>query len=86
MSQDALGQLKHLKTARARWPFPDVLTSITTGGMGAVAVNSSDISMLSSSGLREIRAFRFPLVIWSSSLTCWELRGIYNKHGNVYPE
>ena len=23
MSQDALGQLKHLKTARARWPFPD---------------------------------------------------------------
>ena len=24
MSQDALGQLKHLKTARARWPFPDV--------------------------------------------------------------
>jgi len=27
MSQDALGQLKHLKTARARWPFPDVLPS-----------------------------------------------------------
>jgi len=25
MSQDALGQLKHLKTARARWPFPDVV-------------------------------------------------------------
>jgi len=25
MSQDALGQLKHLKTARARWPFPDVM-------------------------------------------------------------
>jgi len=25
MTQDALGQLKHLKTARARWPFPDVL-------------------------------------------------------------
>ena len=25
MSQDVLGQLKHLKTARARWPFPDVL-------------------------------------------------------------
>jgi len=25
MSQDALGQLKHLKTARARWPFPDVI-------------------------------------------------------------
>jgi len=24
MSQDALGQLKHLKTARARWPWPDV--------------------------------------------------------------
>jgi len=24
MSQDALGQLKNLKTARARWPFPDV--------------------------------------------------------------
>jgi len=24
MSQDVLGQLKHLKTARARWPFPDV--------------------------------------------------------------
>jgi len=24
MSQDALGQLKHLKTAKARWPFPDV--------------------------------------------------------------
>jgi len=24
MSQNALGQLKHLKTARARWPFPDV--------------------------------------------------------------
>ena len=24
MSQDALGLLKHLKTARARWPFPDV--------------------------------------------------------------
>ena len=24
MSQDALGQLKHLKTARARWPLPDV--------------------------------------------------------------
>ena len=23
MSQDALGLLKHLKTARARWPFPD---------------------------------------------------------------
>ena len=23
MSQDALGQLKHLKTAKARWPFPD---------------------------------------------------------------
>ena len=23
MSWDALGQLKHLKTARARWPFPD---------------------------------------------------------------
>jgi len=23
MSQDALGQLNHLKTARARWPFPD---------------------------------------------------------------
>ena len=23
MSQGALGQLKHLKTARARWPFPD---------------------------------------------------------------
>jgi len=23
MSQDALGQLKHLKTARARWPFSD---------------------------------------------------------------
>jgi len=22
MSQDAVGQLKHLKTARARWPFP----------------------------------------------------------------
>ena len=26
MSQDALGQLKHLKTARAGWPFPDVLS------------------------------------------------------------
>ena len=25
MSHNALGQLKHLKTARARWPFPDVL-------------------------------------------------------------
>jgi len=25
MSQDALGQLKHLKTARARWPFPDAV-------------------------------------------------------------
>jgi len=25
MSQDALGLLKHLKTARARWPFPDAL-------------------------------------------------------------
>jgi len=24
MFQDALGLLKHLKTARARWPFPDV--------------------------------------------------------------
>ena len=24
MSQDAIGQLEHLKTARARWPFPDV--------------------------------------------------------------
>jgi len=23
MSQGVLGQLKHLKTARARWPFPD---------------------------------------------------------------
>jgi len=23
MSQDALGLLKHLKTARARWSFPD---------------------------------------------------------------
>ena len=27
MSQDALGQLKHLKTAKARWPFPDVLST-----------------------------------------------------------
>ena len=26
MPQDALGQLKHLKTARARWSFPDVRT------------------------------------------------------------
>jgi len=26
MSQDALGLLKHLKTARARWPFPDGIT------------------------------------------------------------
>jgi len=26
MSQDALGQLKLLKTARARWPFPDVIS------------------------------------------------------------
>jgi len=25
MSQDALGQLKHLKTASARWPFPDAV-------------------------------------------------------------
>jgi len=25
MSQDAIGLLKHLKTARARWPFPDVV-------------------------------------------------------------
>jgi len=28
MSQDALGQLKHLKTARARWPFPDAWVSL----------------------------------------------------------
>jgi len=28
MSQDALGQLKHLKTARARWPFPDESTPL----------------------------------------------------------
>ena len=27
MSQNALGQLKHLKTARARWPFPDVVVN-----------------------------------------------------------
>jgi len=26
MSQDALGQLKHLKTARSRWPFPDAFS------------------------------------------------------------
>ena len=26
MSQGALGQLKHLKTASARWPFPDVFS------------------------------------------------------------
>jgi len=34
MSQDALGQLKHLKTARARWPFPDVvrLVCLLPGG------------------------------------------------------
>jgi len=31
MFQDALGQLKHLKTARARWPFSDV---VTIGGGG----------------------------------------------------
>ena len=31
MSQDALGQLKHLKTARARWPFPDVATKLSIG-------------------------------------------------------
>ena len=30
MSQDALGQLKHLKTARARWPFPDVQQNLYT--------------------------------------------------------
>ena len=29
MSQDALGLLKHLKTARARWPFPDGLVSVS---------------------------------------------------------
>jgi len=28
MSQDALGQLKHLKMARARWPFPDGLVAL----------------------------------------------------------
>ena len=28
MPQDALGQLKHLKTARARWPFPDVMAMV----------------------------------------------------------
>ena len=29
MSQDALGQLKHLKTARARWPFPDAASFLS---------------------------------------------------------
>jgi len=29
MSQDALGQLKHPKTARARWPFSDVIDEVT---------------------------------------------------------
>ena len=28
MPQDALGQLKHLKTARARWPFPDAVYTV----------------------------------------------------------
>ena len=32
MSQDALGQLKHLKTARARWPFPDEDLKNARGG------------------------------------------------------
>jgi len=36
MSQDALGQLKHLKTARARWPFPDVVTSVHERKEGAL--------------------------------------------------
>ena len=31
MSQDAIGQLKHLKTARARWPFPDEPLNIVFG-------------------------------------------------------
>jgi len=36
MSQDALGLLKHLKTARARWPFPDVggYVVVCIGGVG----------------------------------------------------
>jgi len=42
MSQDSLGLLKHLKTARARWPFPDAeqrrVTAIKDSG-GDLAVS-----------------------------------------------
>jgi len=39
MSQNALGQLKHLKTARARWPFPDVLRGPEGECVGQVLKN-----------------------------------------------
>jgi len=43
MSQNALGQLKHLKTARARWPFPDAV-SVVAVAVTVVAVVDVDVA------------------------------------------
>ena len=47
MSQDALGLLKHLKTARARWPFPDVCSLLCMLG----GIFGQEISYLGEAGL-----------------------------------
>jgi len=48
MSQDALGQLKHLKTARARWPFPDVDRDLTHGRTGKLLSSDEESQKFSS--------------------------------------
>jgi len=61
MSQDALGQLKHLKTTRARWPFPDATSRLKT--VCSVSLDAHSYSHLKylrtcSSYLRNLRRTR----------------------------
>jgi len=93
MSQDALGQLKHLKTARARWPFPDaswVHPSIHIIVIGSLSLlnlyRGCQIhvvvivkSVLSSLNLRHPRQIRVVILVESTS---WWLLNPPHRHRN----
>ena len=88
MSQDALGQLKHLKTARARWPFPDVvIVRKTKGGSYILGELDSALSKLRFTAFRLIpylpRDIRSVPVTRLTDIPQDELEDLTHDSGNI---